>query len=236
MIDIYKNATQVLIWMGEKIKNFEEAISLMNWVKSVMSSGFGVTENLVDFAGSKWRMEGWKALVELLKRPWWSRVWIIQEIVFGNDPVVICGRHRFSWELLQLLGDSRDAWNKITRSLLEQGKPFYTGEFVHASDRLNFISALRSSHPIGPESLRALLYGVRSSEATDARDKVFAMIGLLKNDVKLCEVDYRKSIGQVYAEAASGILRLTGSPHFLSWTHSTSDRNGYMNLPNGVPS
>jgi hypothetical protein len=236
MIDIYKNATQVLIWMGEEIENFEAAIDLMNWVKSVMSSGLWVTDNLVDFAGSPYRMEAWKALVELLKRPWWSRVWIIQEAVFGNDPVVICGRHRFEWELLQLLGESRDTWNKITWSLLQQEKPFYTGEFVHTSDRLNFITALRASHPIGPESLRALLHGVRTSEATDPRDKVFAMIGLLKNDINLCEVDYRKSIGQVYAEAAAGFLRLTGSPHFLSWTHSTTDWNGYMNRPNGIPS
>ncbi|KAH8588321.1 heterokaryon incompatibility protein-domain-containing protein, partial [Bisporella sp. PMI_857] len=67
MVQIYKNATQVLIWMGEEIEHLDAAISLMN---------------------CEFRRDGWDALVKLLERPWWSRVWIIQEVVYGKDPVV----------------------------------------------------------------------------------------------------------------------------------------------------
>jgi hypothetical protein len=71
---------------------------------------------------------------------------------------------------------------------------FYSGKFVHVSDRLDFICAVRTSCPIGWQSLKALLWGVRASESTDPRDKVFAMLSLLKEDFQLCKVDYRKSV------------------------------------------
>lgn len=96
MTEIYKKATQVFVWMGEEIKNLEAAISLMHRLKQCMDKGgFGI-EGLAGLAESKHRAKGWEALTELLKRPWWSRIWILQEAVFGNDLVVVCGRHRFS--------------------------------------------------------------------------------------------------------------------------------------------
>ena len=255
MVEIYKNAIQVFIWMGEEIEHLDAAISLMNRCKQTMEPGaygvprvegavdsaasefrrngldvqiklviepvgFGV-EGLVDLAEDEFRRKGWDALVKLLERPWWSRVWIVQEVVYGKDPVVVCGKHRFPWHLLQFFGESREIWNKITWTLLQQEKPFYSGKFVHASDRLDFICSVRASHPIGWQSLKALLCGVRASESTDPRDKVFAMLSLLKDDFQLCEVDYRASISQVYVEAAAGILKYTESLHFLSWTHNS---------------
>lgn len=235
MVEIYKNATQVFIWMGEEIENFDAAISLMNRCKQAMDpGGFGI-EGLVHFADSKFRREGWDALAKLLERPWFSRVWIIQEAVYGKDPIVVCGKHRFPWHLLQFFGESREIWNRITWKLLEEGKMFYSGHFVHASDRLDFICSVRAGCPLGWQSLKGLLSGVRTSEATDPRDKVFAMLDLLKDDFQLCEVNYRKSVREVYVEAAASILKHTESLHFLSWTHKTFGRRG-SNRPAELPS
>jgi hypothetical protein len=53
MVEIYKNSTQVFIWMGEEIEHLDAAISLMNWCKQMMKpGGFGI-EKLVHFADSE---------------------------------------------------------------------------------------------------------------------------------------------------------------------------------------
>jgi hypothetical protein len=134
MVEIYKSATQMFIWMGEEIEHLDAATSLMRRCKQCMDKGgFGV-EGHVGLAKSELRKDGWEALAKLLERPWWSRVWVIQEAVYGKDPVVICGRHRFPWNLLQFFGESREMWDKITWSLLEKERTFYSGRFVHVSD------------------------------------------------------------------------------------------------------
>jgi hypothetical protein len=78
---------------------------------------------------------------------------------------------------------------------------------------------------------------VRASESADPRDKVFAMLSLLKDEFQLCEVDYRKSVSQVYIEAAAGILKHTKSLRFLSWTHNSVGTAGVLReFPLLVPS
>lgn len=236
MLDIYKRAAQVYIWMGEGIENMDAAISLMTRAKYYMSpDGMGL-EGLVDLAQSRWRSDAWKAVAELLQRPWWSRAWIIQEVAYGNDPLVICGHDRFSWELLDFMGTWRRVINQITWTLLRKDMDFYCGDFVHASGRLEFLVEIRADLPVARDRLETVLGGVRRSEATDPRDKVFAVLGLLNDDVKLCEVDYRKSVRQVYIEAAAGILKQTNSLRFLSWTHNITERRGYHGRPDGLPS
>jgi hypothetical protein len=45
----------------------------------------------------------WKAVYKLLERPWWSRLWIVQEIsVASEDPVVGCGRRGVSWAVFSI--------------------------------------------------------------------------------------------------------------------------------------
>ncbi|KAK0512327.1 hypothetical protein JMJ35_005455 [Cladonia borealis] len=91
-------------------------------------------------------------------------------------------------------------------------------------------------YPLDRQSLKAVLLGVRASEATDARDKVFAILGLSQSNLRLCEVDYWRSVSQIYVEATVKIWRETGSLHFLSWTHNNADRGGYLSRPEDLPS
>ncbi|KAH7371305.1 heterokaryon incompatibility protein-domain-containing protein [Pyrenochaeta sp. MPI-SDFR-AT-0127] len=231
MTSIYRKATRVYVWMGEAIENLDAAISLLNWLKACMNSGDLRIGRLVGLIESNHRMEGWEALTELLRRPWWSRVWILQEVVFGKELTVVCGEERFEWELLQSLGESRQLLDKITWSMLNLDKTFYSGQFVHVSDRLDFICALKKGYPLGRQALKTVLCGVRASEATDPRDKVFAILGLFDDTVKLCDIDYRKTVNQVYVEAAAGLLKQMDSIHWLSWTHNTLNRDGYTSRP-----
>lgn len=237
MIDIYKKAEQVYIWLGEPIEHMDAAISLMNRAKYYIDNKNIGIDGLIDLASSKFRKSGWQATTELLHRPWWSRVWILQEATYGTSPIVLCGSERFSWNLLDMLGTWSHVLNQITWALLRHDKDFYCGDFVHSTNRLEYIVGLRRLAPVNADSILELHLGARQSDATDPRDKVFAILGLLGHEHQLCEIDYRKSVRQVYTEAAAGILKHTDNLRFLSFTNNITElAPGTAKLLDDLPS
>jgi hypothetical protein len=242
MIDVYRSAKQTYIWLGDEIENLDAGLSLLNWLDS-QTTGKGLEDvimALAEFAQSSYRKTGWKAVAELVSRPWFSRVWIIQEIVYGKDPLVICGDLRFPWRLIDNLAEWRPLLYKVTWSLLKHDKPFHCGDFLFNSGRLEFLATVRANVPIDRQHLSMLVQGVRRSDAKDKRDKIYAILNLLKDDMQLCKVDYHKSIREVYTSAAIEIFNKMDSLEFLSWNHDNISRNdGYgrlPDLPSWVPS
>ena len=72
MVEIYKNAIQVFIWMGEEIEHLDAAISLMNRCKQTMEPGaYGVprVEGAVDSAASEFRRNGLDVQIKLVIEP-----------------------------------------------------------------------------------------------------------------------------------------------------------------------
>lgn len=53
-------------------------------------------EGILPPVGSK----TWTALVNLFKRPWFFRVWVIQEVVMAAKVSVACGSQSVSWEAI----------------------------------------------------------------------------------------------------------------------------------------
>jgi hypothetical protein len=45
----------------------------------------------------------WMALHKLLSRPWWTWVWVLQEIVMAKQAIFICGEKSITWPVLQLV-------------------------------------------------------------------------------------------------------------------------------------
>lgn len=39
----------------------------------------------------------WNALLNLMKRPWFSKRWVVQEIALANDAVIYCGKEMIPW-------------------------------------------------------------------------------------------------------------------------------------------
>ncbi|KAJ4298803.1 hypothetical protein N0V88_003837 [Collariella sp. IMI 366227] len=56
---------------------------LADWLETV--TPFGLVDSI------------WLDFSSLINRPWFSRIWIIQEVVMGRGATVQCGRHQFSW-------------------------------------------------------------------------------------------------------------------------------------------
>jgi hypothetical protein len=52
----------------------------------------------------------WKPVFRLLQNPYWGRVWIIQEVILGNNPILHCGRRSMSLEGFE---EALNGWKEL---------------------------------------------------------------------------------------------------------------------------
>jgi hypothetical protein len=115
MRQIYEQAEQVLIWLGEPgdggtvgMKSFATShASLSNNIsiwKMQRKNGIGRSIKESWAAGAVGEVETTfqeaeaGEVAQLLDRPWWQRVWIVQEVVLAKKAVIMCGSDEVSWE------------------------------------------------------------------------------------------------------------------------------------------
>jgi hypothetical protein len=145
----------------------------------------------------------------------------------------------------------RNAWKAITRDMFtELGEGFARQPALHRQDgglraqgglevestpgeegrvevlaktKLDVLDDLLiSRRSKGGESLRRLLILSRTSEATNPRDEVYGLLGLLSPDEISSPdsipipIDYRKPTWEVYSDAVSHIFSRGEGPYFLS--------------------
>jgi hypothetical protein len=83
MAQLYATATETIIWLGP-------AADGSDWVLDKMISG-EVEDN--DAFAFSYR------LLQLLSRPWWTRVWVIQEVVFSRAAIIRCGDRSIAFDI-----------------------------------------------------------------------------------------------------------------------------------------
>jgi len=100
MTQIFRNAKGVLAWVGGGEEE-EEGMRQLNMLsrdnRHLISSQnhFGVED-----VAPRRPFPGPGNIRQFLRAPWFSRLWIIQEIVFNNDITLLCGSSELSWSRL----------------------------------------------------------------------------------------------------------------------------------------
>ncbi|KAI9746070.1 MAG: hypothetical protein M1818_000751 [Claussenomyces sp. TS43310] len=94
MQQIYAKATQVLVWLGRHKDDSELAIKFMREAFTHPDP----REWLDNTVGDQRYLAHWTALVYLLGRRYWSRIWIVQEIAVASNIKLLCGSSFFNWE------------------------------------------------------------------------------------------------------------------------------------------
>jgi hypothetical protein len=82
---IYKNARQVIAWLGDDNEHTQEVFALIEDLPAMLSlegTDTPLTEECVREWKAIWEsVELWEATLDLLERPYWSRLWVLQEYV-----------------------------------------------------------------------------------------------------------------------------------------------------------
>lgn len=97
MGDIYSQATRVVAWLGQDDNESRCGRIFLSGLSSSLSERYC----LIDWVCQRRRHEEqWQALNSLCSRSYWSRLWIIQEVLLASDLLIQCGSLSFQWEEL----------------------------------------------------------------------------------------------------------------------------------------
>lgn len=184
MPKIYSNAHHVVIYVGEESDQSDEVMDLLN--------RFGVVPHPI-FYKPRYPPEA-KTYAEniesFLSRSWFSRVWILQEVGMAQRALLVCGSKSIPWERIIISGLNRPRDNPLD----------YRGLCPPVLSL-----SLNGQQPI--QKMYRLLSDARKCSATDPRDKVYAVYGLLEgsNSAGL-SADYTKSTELVYTNTAKFLI------------------------------
>ncbi|KAK8042842.1 het domain-containing protein [Apiospora phragmitis] len=166
----------------------------------------------------------WHVVFEFCRRDYWSRVWMIQEIALFKNPTVVCGHMGVAWaDFEAFLGSvlafvaMRDPgamhfWH--LSPLLEDSFPLLMDGMRQGLD-----------DPNGPDRdvrwLLSALQKYRSFSATDPRDKIYSLLGLVNEETRQgITVDYKATVEKVFTDAFN-------APQLsLNFTLSLDDTSG----------
>lgn len=216
MRSIYARATSVIFWLGQQGNYDQAAFRLMN----VFVQKHKIFSDLESFRGKSLAQiglpssdPGWIGWASLLSRPWFGRVWIVQEFLNATQSVFMTGDLRIPSNLLIWFAFATGACSAIGQVVaLHDVNIRNNRDLVLRPFALGIDTKIRATG--GVEDTRIVDLWTRSQllGATDPRDRVFALLST-QTTVSMDMVDYGKDIPTVYTEIAEMALTIP-----LSWT------------------
>jgi len=94
MADIYKRAKRAIIWFGEEKESGSDctnAIGFLHYLASLQVAFNGDDHAMRSNLENPEFTEKCAAVSNLLARPWWTRVWTLQEFVLPKEAKLYCG-------------------------------------------------------------------------------------------------------------------------------------------------
>lgn len=221
MRDIYSNAWTVIAWLGEERSDSGKAIDLVRALSeaSAKQNGQELEARLLEnpaYLGSG----SWLALHELMQRPYWFRLWIIQELVLGSSAVILrCGDHFIDWTsfcvgigfLFDYLWTIKDQLLKkdIYSRDLEPNTPTAWGTTsLHLIHQDLWPLSLYEEQGENRFSFGRLLILATSADVLDVRDKVYGLVGLMDASIADQLVpDYICTPSKTFTTVAKAFIR-----------------------------
>lgn len=207
MSEIYQRAWSTIVWLGEEADNSSDAHKTLVAVKDALQYHFAEeapsTEDFARLNLPPPESQAWHDLGKFMSRSWFRRLWIIQEAVLSHNLNLVCGRRCIPWSGMNLFAMCMA--DNYLDSLLAVKESGEGTDSVLGVTRIRMINTMIDSEASFPKQrtlLSALVEG-RNSQATDARDKVYGIMGLTATAIR---PDYTQPLKAVYAAAAHNIL------------------------------
>ncbi|KAI1112015.1 HET-domain-containing protein [Nemania sp. NC0429] len=190
-----------------------------------------------------------------LRRPWFGRIWVLQEIAVSKRATFIYGTERIELRRFRAALNALNCLREAMRARYKANDggwltPYHCelafGDFFFQASTLTnspmitqmavcpLIALLRLTC-VGSPNLRK--HGPHHLHSSDPRDKIFALLGLATDREDLEErgftPDYGKSCQEVYTHATSVMLQ-QGHLSLLSYVQPRH-KSDFGNLPSWVP-
>jgi hypothetical protein len=210
MLQIAQSASETIVWLGESTEDSDLAMSFVSHYDDIVAKGLTRDEILALN----------KALISLFVRPWWSRVWMVQEVITSSSVVVICGSSSTPFEKFVDLRKFQLP-QELQRDFQSVIQPI---EQMPFGDLLWLWDQLRLKIFQGRATLFSLMMAMRKLQSTDPRDKVYSALALCRKNDRSFIPDYSQSYLSIYTEAMQLFLRNEGIlPLYLVEEHQPTE-------------
>ncbi|KAF2806258.1 uncharacterized protein BDZ99DRAFT_422669 [Mytilinidion resinicola] len=236
MGQIYERAMSTVAWVGRE----DEDISAMmldlpnmlqkarefvgNPASKVVTSGFPVS-----------RPPGWLGLYKLFLRPWFRRLWVVQEAVLSRAVLLVCGESVVNADSLLPLIDEQGLYT--SQVLVQMNRPLMPPKDLWKGlGCFRLVCTLRKPRLEGtfvPQGLPELTSMTEDFLAFDPRDRVYSLLGITNSFWRdLVSVSYQIPTETLYIDLAT--LWLANRPHLLTLNQASS-RPPMPDLPTWCP-
>lgn len=185
---IYERAKAVHIWLGPASEDSDEAMIYLR-----DNDRTSLLRDLSDRSQARFTLRLEVALKELFRRPYWDRMWTIQEATAlkSQNIVVSCGH--CSVDLARIFD-----WASAGYGAVNNISDFVAELQGTGIDIMNRFRYMRRQSVL---PLHVLTVRLRHSTASDPRDKIYAMLNFA-TDIPEQEIkpDYTKTAKQTYTE------------------------------------
>ncbi|KAH7370656.1 hypothetical protein BKA65DRAFT_418335 [Rhexocercosporidium sp. MPI-PUGE-AT-0058] len=172
MAIIYSKAHRVLVWLGETVGNVDGALEDIQRA-AYKESTEGLNEKVNE-----------EAIFHLLQREWFQRIWVVQEVAAARHVVIKYGSteidgYAFCLGLKSLRTSQRLSYTSFPalRSL-----PSLTYLIERAGLRPKYTTSSQERYSLKISSLAELVDMFHSRQASNPRDKVYALLGMSSDD------------------------------------------------------
>lgn len=196
MTKIYGMAKEVCVWLGEASDDSDIAIRFVNKLVNLDDENHvaGLDRRPFDPDQAK-ELE---ALIKLLKRGWFSRRWVVQEIAMARRATLHCGRDSVDWSkladaiaLLEKVGRDGSISRTLKKHATSESRP---SEYVGSFSSLPAYRLVQNTTGMfrGQErkdirtwryTLEELVSFLAAFQASRLHDTIYALLGL-SSDVK----------------------------------------------------
>ncbi|XP_014556614.1 hypothetical protein COCVIDRAFT_26613 [Bipolaris victoriae FI3] len=228
MKDIYHNAEEVVIWLGEESNDSNLAVNFIKMHDKFEQQGNSIEQIRKAFNGVGEYTAHWIALSNFLSRKWWSRIWTIQEFAVPLNIIFWVGLDEVS-----KLAVCRSIFiaDKCTQSGIKE-----TIAFRYGFNRKRAWDLYRAD-PKGVRSGRTLLALTAYfcfMDATDDRDRLYGLMALSTDGNTLLDVDYSLTCEEVYMKFAKAFITKHKSLDIICFAGIYSAASS-SSLPSWVP-
>lgn len=226
---IFASANETRVWLGPTSQDSALAVDFLQWMSTKPYSHMfeGSVKEALAADGRSFAQE-WLATNKLLKRPWWTRVWTVQEFAVARRVRLHCGDKSISRNDLHL----------ALSAIYDCGMYLETTAQWNRSRIYDYYSTFARDNPLDMVvSLTATLAYLGDHHATDPRDRVYALSGIVKDFNLAGKPDYEQPVEILYATIVKAFIKRYQSLDIVCLAtvfDGTGVRNG-RSLPSWVP-
>jgi len=171
MSNIFKEASQVIAWLGPAYDSSEHAM--------VAISEYTDRPAIDDSLRSPETLS--EAICSLCERPYWKRLWVFQELRHARHISIMCGESNLSWSQFKTLQQViEDLVKTSVRDLRWLRESLATRMIEMRTREVD-------------TSLWNLLWETRNLECADQRDRVYALLSVATEGHENVEADYTRT-------------------------------------------